>query len=126
MKKMTALFLALILCLSAVSALADVYSDAGFIKKIPMKPKYTEERENRGAVEKITYTCHSYAEEEENPGTEKIVEKDLYVYLPYGYDENGTERYNVIYFLHGTNETQDSFIGDEKAKNALDARCWTI
>ena len=25
-----------------------------------------------------------------------------------------------IYFLHGTNETQDSFIGDEKAKNALD------
>lgn len=42
------------------------------------------------------------------------------MYLPYGYDENGTERYNVIYFLHGTNETQDSFIGDEKAKNALD------
>ena len=25
-----------------------------------------------------------------------------------------------MYFFHGTNETQDSFIGDERAKNALD------
>ena len=26
----------------------------------------------------------------------------------------------MIYFFHGTNETQDSFIMDEKAKNAVD------
>lgn len=25
-----------------------------------------------------------------------------------------------MYFFHGTNETQDSFIMDEKAKNAVD------
>ena len=112
MKKMTALFLALILCLSAVSALADVYSDAGFIKKIPMKPKYTEERENRGAVEKITYTCHSYAEEEENPGTEKIVEKDLYVYLPYGYSAD--KEYNVLYLMHGAGEDERYWLSAER------------
>ena len=60
---------------------------------------------------RLDYTTTDYGAEQ--PGW-------VNVYLPYGYDENGTERYNVIYFLHGTNETQDSFIGDEKAKNALD------
>ena len=84
MRKLISLLLALILTLSAVSALADVYSDAGFIKKIPMKPKYTEAVENKGTVEKITYTCRSYALEALNPGKEILVEKDLYVYLPYG------------------------------------------
>ena len=42
LKKMlaVALLAAMILSLCA-PALADVYKDAGFIKKIPMKPKYT-------------------------------------------------------------------------------------
>ena len=40
------------------------------------------------------------------------------IYLPYGYDAN--TQYNIIYFLHGTNEDQNSFIGEERAKNALD------
>ena len=53
-----------------------------------MKPKYTEAVENHGTLEKITYTCHSYALEALNPGKEIMVEKDLYVYLrdKRGYD----------------------------------------
>ena len=42
------------------------------------------------------------------------------VYLPYGYEEDGTERYPILYFFHGTNETQDSFITEERVKNAVD------
>ena len=95
MKKLIALFLALFLCLSAVSALADVYSDAGFIKKIPMKAKYTAEVENKGTVEKITYTCHAYALESINEGKEIMVEKEMYVYLPYGYNPKDKKIYQA-------------------------------
>ena len=116
MKKLTALVLALILCLSAVSALADVYSDAGFIKKIPMKPKYTEAVENNGTVEKITYTCRSYALEAVNEGKEITVEKDLYVYLPYGYSED--QSYNVIYLMHGGGEDEKYWLSEERMGKA--------
>ena len=62
MKKLISLLLALVLCMSlCAAAFADVYTDAGFIKKIPMKPKYTEAVENHGTVEILNYTCHSYA-----------------------------------------------------------------
>ena len=99
------LLLAALLLLSCVgSALADVYKDAGFIKKIPMKPKYTEEVENKGTVEKITYTCHAYALEAINEGKEIMVEKDMYVYLPYGYSAD--QDYNVIYLMHGGGEDE--------------------
>ena len=105
MKKIlaVALLAAMILSLCA-SAMADVYSDAGFIKKIPMKAKYTSGVENKGTVEKITYTCHSYALEALNEGKEVIVEKELYVYLPYGYSEETS--YNVIYLMHGGGEDE--------------------
>ena len=61
-----------------------------------------------GTVVSVTYESGQYGETAAN------------VYLPYGYDENGTERYPILYFLHGTNETPDSFIMDEKVKNAMD------
>ena len=112
MKKLVALLLALLLTLSALSALADVYSDAGFIKKIPMKPKYTEARENRGTVEKLTYTTHDYAAEAEEPGTEILLEKDLYVYLPYGYSPDQT--YNVLYLMHGAGEDERYWLSEER------------
>ena len=59
----------------------------------------------------MTYTTSVYGE---------AIENFLNVYVPYGYDEKGTEKYDVIYFFHGTNEKPDSFIGDERAKNCLD------
>lgn len=125
MKKFIALLCALALILSALPALAesrekpedkkvittdDVIGAETVFKKYDNK-FYDAPSTQPGTVVRLDYTTTAYGAEQ--PGW-------VNVYLPYGYDENGTERYNVIYFLHGTNETQDSFIGDEKAKNALD------
>ncbi len=125
MKKIIALLLTLMLLVTAVSALADgrkapedkkviTTTDAVGVETVFKRYDnkfYDAASEQPGTVVRLDYTTDAYGQEQ--PGF-------VNVYLPYGYDENGTERYNIIYFLHGTNETQDSFIGDEKAKNALD------
>ena len=111
MKRFIALTLALIVCMAAIPAFADVYEDAGFIKKIPITKKYRQEAEHKGTVEKITYTCPSYAEQAVS-GVEKIVEKDLYVYLPYGYSPD--QEYNVLYLMHGRGEDERYWLNEER------------
>lgn len=74
--------------------------DAKFYDAVSQQP---------GEVVKVEYTTTAYGE----PMTGWVN-----VYVPYGYDES--KQHNIIYFFHGTNETQDSFISDERAKNALD------
>lgn len=137
MKKLIALVLALTTIFPAAAAESGFPSAQyvwPFITKIPMNPAYTEEVEHRGTVEKLTYTTHSYAleavadgsvvkvpvENDTSPSididalcgdqTEFIIEKSLYVYLPYGY--NPAQKYNVVYALHGTGATEDYWIGD--------------
>ena len=66
LKKVLSLALLAVLLLSCVSVLAESSYTAPayswkFIKKIPMKPKYTEEVDHKGTVEKLTYMTHSYA-----------------------------------------------------------------
>ena len=118
MKRFLALTLALIVCLAAVSALADVYEDAGFLKKIPLTKKYKQDVEPKGTVEKITYTTRSFALEALNPGTEITADKDLYVYLPAGYD--GSEPYNVLYLMHGGGENECYWlVNDPTGKNTV-------
>ena len=46
-----------------------------------------------GTIEKISYTSKDYF------GDKSDVEKEAYVYLPYGYDES--KQYNVLYLMHG-------------------------
>ena len=58
--------LAAALLLSMAPALAESGYTAPdyewkFIKKVPMKPKYTEDVENHGTVETLRYTTHAYA-----------------------------------------------------------------
>lgn len=62
-----------------------------------------------GTVVRFDYTTDVYGE---------ALNQWANVYLPYGYDES--RPYNILYFTHGTNETQDSFIGDETVKNMVD------
>ena len=64
-----------------------------------------------GTVVRIDYTTDVYGDP---------IDTWANVYLPYGYDESGDTRYNIIYFMHGTNENQDSFIGEARCKNAID------
>lgn len=57
---------------------------------------YAEEANHRGRIERIDYDTRDYAE-----GTNRARTNTAYVYLPYGYDENTTQKYNVIYLVHG-------------------------
>ena len=62
LKRLISLLLALTLCLSILSASADLYSDADLIVKLPKKdPAYLKDCENHGTVEKVTYSTHAYA-----------------------------------------------------------------
>ncbi|MBQ8159975.1 MAG: hypothetical protein IJ083_04410 [Clostridia bacterium] len=67
--------------------------------------------EHAGTVVKIKYKNDLY----EKPFTNYIS-----VYLPCGYDENGTERYPVIYFLHGNGGDSTTLLGNEATVNAFD------
>ena len=125
MRKLIALLCVLALSLCAFAAVAesrtapadkkvttttDVVGAETVYKKYDNK-FYDAASEQPGTVVRFDYTTTAYGAEQSAWAN---------VYLPYGYDENGTERYNIIYFLHGTNEDQNSLIGDEKAKNAID------
>lgn len=67
--------------------------------------------EQAGEVIKVKYTTNLY---------DKAYKKFLNVYLPYGYDENGTERYPVLYFFHGRGCDPDTLIRNDATKNAFD------
>ena len=67
MKKIVSLMLALamILALAATAAAESSFTPANyewsFVKKIPMKPKYSEACDQNGTIEHMTYTTHNYA-----------------------------------------------------------------
>ncbi len=123
MKKLTALVLCLILALSVTTMAfaqgrtapedkkvitTDDFGVETLFKKYDAK-FYDAPSQQPGQVVKVEYTTTAYGE---------ALTGWVNVYVPYGYDES--QQYNIIYFLHGTNEDQNSFIGDERAKNALD------
>lgn len=121
MKKIVALFLALAMVLSMTTALAGrtapedkkiiTNNDFGaetFFKKYDAK-FYDAASEEPGEIVKVEYTTNAYGEP---------LNGWVNVYVPYGYD--ASKQYNIIYFLHGTNEDQTSFVSDDRAKNALD------
>ena len=125
MRKIVSLFLVFLLIASASAACAekreapadkkvittqDVNSYETSFRQYDSK-FYDAPSQEPGTVTELTYTTGIYGEP---------IENTVKVYLPFGYGENKTERYDILYFYHGTNETQDSFIGDERAKNALD------
>lgn len=70
---------------------------AGLINKTyPVPDSYGQEAEHRGEVVRIDYQTRDYVE-----STGAARTNTAYVYLPYGYDENTSQRYNVLYFVHG-------------------------
>ena len=71
---------------------AERVADAEISEIIPGKYIKLQLKES-GTIEKITYTSKDYF------GDESDVEKEAYVYLPYGYDES--KQYNVLYLMHG-------------------------
>ena len=55
-----------------------------------------QETERRGRVVEVTYGTRDYAE-----GTGAARTNNAFVYLPYGYGEDATRRYNILYLVHG-------------------------
>ena len=64
-----------------------------------------------GTVVKIKYKNDLY---------DKPYANYINVYLPYGYDETGTERYPIIYFLHGNGGDSTTLLGNQATVNAFD------
>ena len=60
----------------------------------------------RGSIVRIDYATRDYAE-----GTGAKRTNTAYVYLPYGYNES--QRYNILYFVHGHYSTATSTFEDE-------------
>ena len=67
---------------------------------------YEQEAEKRGRIVRIDYATRDYAE-----GTGAKRTNTAYVYLPYGYNES--QRYNILYFVHGHYSTAASTFEDE-------------
>ncbi len=123
MKKFSLLLVLILLFTSLSTALAETTRTPGAdkliddpaigvtttFKKYDAK-FYDKESTQPGTVVRLDYTTDVYGE---------TLNQWANVYLPYGYDES--KQYNIIYFMHGTNETQDSFIADPRAKNAMDS-----
>ncbi len=121
MKRIIALLLATVLCLSLTGALAEIPEekkpvetelDGGVIASMHYynTKLYEVPCEQPGTIERVDYTTDVFG-----TGT---LDRWATVYLPYGYDES--KQYNIIYFYHGANETQNSFIGEDIVKNAFD------
>ena len=79
--------------LAACSAQNTLSAQNGTSTAVPAL--YSRPAKNQGKVERLDYSSKDYVREE------KSVTKTAYVYLPYGYDQNGTECYNIIYLMHG-------------------------
>ena len=91
---------------TAMVANATDYEES-FIKRIPLKDKYTKAIDEAGTLETVTYTTHGYAIDGEE---ETEVEKVMQVYLPYGYDP--ANQYNVVYLMHGGGESEYYWLND--------------
>lgn len=72
------------------------------VKLIP--ENYYKDAEQQGTVVKMEYQTKLY-------DTDELITKYCYVYLPYGYEENGTQRYDILYFMHGGGSTAEKFLG---------------
>lgn len=135
MKKLTAMLIALILCLSLLpGAFAESEEELNFnafdtqtvsgvadfdvvFELLPEAYNATESA-HPGTVERLHYTTAVYED-----GV--TYEKYCTVYLPYGYDPEDTEtKYNVLYWQHGSgghpNELWDHQVLGQNAKNMID------
>jgi len=67
-----------------------------------------------GTVIRIDYPTKNYL-------TGQAIVKPAFVYLPYGYDENGEEKYDIMYMMHGwMMRAQDYLMDDAKIRNVFD------
>ncbi len=77
-----------------------------------MKLYEYHDEERRGRIERTAYTAAGH----DGRGYSKYAN----IYLPYGYDDDGGRRYNVLYLMHGGGGNADAWLDCCKIKNMLD------
>ena len=93
----------------AVEATGDMNGDVAsqeqteYISAVP--EEYFAPADQAGQVVEITYDSRDYT-----AASEPAIQKTVYVYLPYGYDETDADtRYNILYLMHGWTMTAGDF-----------------
>lgn len=90
------------------------YTDDGTFEPVPAE--YRKKAGHQGKIVSFTYQTSTYYREETWPNSnvdaktfasyaereDQELEKRVYVYLPYGYDETDGRMYDVLYHMHGT------------------------
>lgn len=112
------------------------YTDDGTFAALPAE--YRKPAAQQGTIVSITYQTSTYYGEETWQGNAETqptfdqyasredvpLEKVVYLYLPYGYEENSDQQYNILYHMHGTTCDGTTLIkGEGKSsltKNVLD------
>ena len=88
-----------------------------FVKKTTGIDDLKTDCDQKGTIEELAYETPLYISD-----TSTIVTKHLWVYLPYGYDQN--KQYNVLYLMHGGGETEIYWLAGERwgptTRNVLD------
>ena len=72
----------------------------------PVPEEYAGECAHPGTVIQIDYPSRDYT-------TQTPVTKPAFVYLPYGYDETGDVKYDVIYLMHGWMMQAEDYYADQ-------------
>jgi enterochelin esterase-like enzyme len=90
---------------------ATMNNQTGFSLSVPSE--YTRQASQRGSVTRLDYTSKDYA------GNGKAITKTAYVYTPYGYNEKGSERYDILYLMHGWGGHAGEYFEMAEIKNVL-------
>ena len=78
-------------------------------EKIP--DEYYNQASQQGSLERFDYVI---SDSEEN-----IFDKYALVYLPYGYEKDATEKYNILYLIHGGSGNPDTLFGGLNGRTDL-------
>ena len=91
---------------------AAMNNQTGFSLSVPSE--YTRQASQRGSVTRLDYTSKDYA------GNGKSITKTAYVYTPYGYNEKGSKRYDILYLMHGWGGHAGEYFEMAEIKNVFD------
>ncbi|MBR2759799.1 MAG: hypothetical protein IKD66_01400 [Solobacterium sp.] len=87
-------------------------AETDFTSEVP--EEYMSPCEHPGTVIRIDYPTKDYR-------NNRDIHKPAFIYLPYGYEENGSERYDVMYMMHGwMMKAQDYLTDDAQIRNVFD------
>ena len=91
---------------------AIMNNQTGFTLSVPSE--YTRQASQKGSVTRLNYNSKDYA------GNGKAITKTAYVYTPYGYNEKGSERYDILYLMHGWGGHAGEYFEMAEIKNVFD------